>query len=62
MWSQSDNKLPMYGRIRKLRYYFLFVGKGKYLMVHYLGRFQRGLNIFVENVSPTLKSPKKMNN
>ena len=27
MWSQSDIKLPMYGRIIKLRYYFLFVGK-----------------------------------
>ena len=27
MWSQSDIKLPKYGQIIKLRYYFLFVRK-----------------------------------
>ena len=27
MWSQSDIKLPIYGRITKLRYYILFLGK-----------------------------------
>ena len=27
LWSQSDIKLPLYGRIIKLRHYILFVGK-----------------------------------
>ena len=49
MWSQSDIKLPMNGRIIKLRYYLLFA-REKYLMVHYLGRFQRGLNMQCEVV------------